>query len=49
MKTAIEAKLSRDCGLIIIDDTEDGSRILATRKEAEHLIEQLQKILEESE
>ena len=49
MKTTIEAKLSRDCGLIIIDDMEDGGRILVTRREAEKLIEQLKKILEESE
>ena len=49
MKTTIEAKLSRDCGLIIIDDTEDGSRILVTKKEARQLIEQLEKLLGEDE
>ena len=49
MKTTIKAKLRLDCGLIIIDDVEDGSRILLTMREAEDLIEQLQKILEEQE
>ena len=49
MKTTLRVKWSEGRGLVIIDDLEDGSQILATRKEAENLIEKLQEILEESE